>query len=187
MGCADGDGQRVAAAFLGKAQGVLRPGVDAAGNILFRRAVGAHMADLGLQRAARGMRLFGHLADAAHVLLKGQHAAIVHHGGEAQRDGLLHQLRGKAVVEVNGHRHAGAAGDSQHHVGIVRQGRAGKQAFSWPDDDRRTQLLRGGDDAARHLQGDTVEQAHGVAAFAGAGENGFEIDKHAAILLNSRW
>ena len=187
VGCADGDGQRVAAALGGEAQRVLRPGVDGAGDVLLGRAVGAHMADLRLQRAARGVGLLGHLAAQAHVFLKGEHAAIVHDRRIAQRNGLLHQLRGEAVVEVHGHRHARAAGDAQHHVGVVRQGRAGQQAFPRPDDDRRAQLLRGGDDAARHLQGDTVEQAHGVAALAGAGENGFEIDEHTAILLSSRW
>ena len=104
-----------------------------------------------------------------------------------KRQGLLHQLRREALVEMQRPWHFGPFGHTQHHIRVLGQGRAGQQALGRADDHRRAQLLRGSQDALGHLQGHAVEQAHRVMFFAGVGQDGFQIRQHRYSSFNNRW
>src|SRR5690606_24432361 len=95
---------------------------------------------------------------------------VDHHRGEAQADGAHARGEAGAVVEVDGHRHAGALGEVAHQghesVAAVLEAALGQR-----HDDRAARLLGGFDDGLRDLEGVGVEGAHAVLARTGSGED----------------
>ena len=142
-------------------------GVDDGGGAVLGLAVRlADRAELALDRQAHGVRGVDDLLGDRDVLVERQHRAVDHDGGEAALDREQDLLVGRAVVEVDGHRHGRAMGSLGHRGDHVDADVAQLVGMDG-DDDRGVLLLADVHDTVQHRVVADVERGDREACLVG--------------------